>query len=134
MSDALAKRLNEYNNKRWKRSEALKIINEFVMSPLLVNMIENMNKVHKIAVCTDDSGVAILKFQCERSKKGGLWNKIKNFFSPYETCLSVYKENHLFICEYYKHGFFEVSEKIKIEYDEKLKDTFNAGLVVICRA
>lgn len=134
MSDALAKRLKEYNNKRWKRSEALKIINEFIMSPLLVGMIENMNKVHRVEMCEDDSGVAILKFQCERNKRRGLWNKIVRFFSPYETCLAVYKENHLFICEYYKHGFFEVSERIKTEYDTKLKDTFNDGFVVICRA
>ncbi len=134
MSSALEKRLNEYSSKRWKRSEALKIINEFVLSPLLVKMIENLNKVHKVKLCEDDTGVCKLKFLCEVSKKRGFWNWVSRLISPYETCLTVYKDNHIFICEYYKHGFFEVSDKIKHEYDDKLKAILGSEFVVVCRA
>jgi hypothetical protein len=134
MSSSLEMRLKEYGSKRWKRSEELKIINEFVLSPLLATMIESLNKVHKVQLCEDDKGVSRLKFQCEVSKKSGFWNMIGRWFCPYETCLVVYKDSHIFICEYYKHGFFEVSDRIKHEYDDKLKSMFNSEFVVLCRA
>lgn len=134
MSDALATRLKEYNSKRYKRSESLKIINEFILSHLLVEVIESLNKVHKVLMCEDDTGIYKLKLLCEKPKKSGFFNMIKRFFSPYEICLTIYKDNHLFICEYYKHSFFEISEKIKAEYESKLKDTFNSPIVIVCKA
>jgi len=134
-SDALAKRLLEYPNKRWQRTEAFNIINDFLLTPYLPLMIETLNKVHRIKVCTNEnSHVTSLKLQFERDKKPGFWNAIKRFFSVYETGVMVWHNGQLFLCEYYKHSFFEMCDKIKIDYDEKLKATFGCDFVIICRA
>lgn len=133
--DALAQRLKDYPEKHWKLNEAFCIINEFLLTPHLAEMIEVLNKVHRVKVCTTETNhVYKLKFQFERDKKPGLWNAIKRFFLRYETGVMVWHNEQLFVCEYYKHSFFEMCDKAKAEYDSKLRSTFGWDFVVVCRA
>lgn len=133
--DPLVLRLQKYQNKRWQRSESYNIINEFLLTPYLSSMIETLNKVHRIKVCADDNAsIKALKFQFERDKKPGFWSAIKWFFSPYETAVMISHNGQLFLCEYYKHSFFEMCDKIKTDYDTKLKPTFGCDFVLVCRA
>jgi hypothetical protein len=133
--DALSQRLREYPQKRWQRNEAFNIINEFLLTPYLPEMIENLNKVHRIKVCINEHNhITALKLQFERDKKPGLWNAIKRFFCHYETGVYVWYNGQLFLCEYYKHSFFEMCDKVKVEYDNKLKTIFGCDFVIVCRA
>jgi len=133
--DPLNRRLNEYHGKRFKLNEAYNIVNDFLLTPYLPSMIENLNKVHRIKVCTDENNcIHSLRFQCERDKKPGFWNWLKRLFRPYETCLKIWHNGQLFLCEYYKHTFFEMSDKVKVDYDVKLKPTLGYDLVVVCKA
>lgn len=133
--DALTKRLREYPSKHWKLNEAFSIINEFLLTPHLAEMIETLNKVHRVKVCTTEQNhIYKLKLQFERDKKPGLWNLIKRFFLWYETGVIIWYNEQLFVCEYYKHSFFEMCDKTKTEYDSKLKSVFGCDFVVVCRA
>lgn len=133
--DALTLRLRAYASKRWQRTESYNIINEYLMAPFLAGMIEALNKVHRIKVCTDENNhVSGLKLQCERDKKRGIWNAIKRFFCRYETAVTVWHNGQLFLCEYYKYTFFEFCDNMKITYDDKLKTTFGCEFVIVCRA
>lgn len=135
MVDPLTQRLRDYPSKRWQRSESYNIINEFLLTPYLPSMIETLNKVHRIIVCMNENNhTNALKFQFERDKKPGFWNAIKRFFSRYETAVMVWHNGQLFLCEYYKHSFFEMCDKIKSDYDIKLKLTFGCDFVLVCRA
>jgi hypothetical protein len=127
-------RLREYQGKRFKKDESYYIINDFLLTPYLPSLIETLNKVHRVKVCRPDNQVTALKLQFERDKKPGIWNAIKRFFSRYETVVMIWHNGQLFLCEYYKHSFFEMCDKIKIDYDEKLKPTFGSDFVVVCRA
>lgn len=133
--DALTKRLGEYQGKRFKLNEAFNIINEFLLTPYLPSMIESLNKVHRVRVCTDENNyIFALKLQCERDKKPGVWNWLKRFFCPYENCLKVWHNGTLFVCEYFRHSFFEMVDKVKTDYDIKIKPTVNQEFVVVCKA
>ena len=135
MVDPLLKRLNQYHSKRWKLNEAYNIINDFLVKPHLLSIIEISNKMHRTKFSyTAEGDISSLKFQCERSKKGGFWNWIKALLMPYETCIKISNSNQLFLCEYYKHSFFEVAEKIKSDYDTKIKATIPYDFVIVCRA
>lgn len=133
--DALTKRLNEYKSKRFKLNEAFNIINEFLLTPHLPSMIESFNKVYRIKVCADENNyIHTLKLQCERDRKSGIWNWLKRLFCRYETYLKVWHNGTLFVCEYFKHSFFEIADKVKTDYDMRIKPTVGYEFVVVCKA
>lgn len=135
VENTLALRLKDFPDKRWKTHEAYKIISEFLIAPKLAHMIETLNKVHRVQVHTAENGhIRCLSLQSEKDKKPGLWYNIKRFFAPYEDCVDIWANGQLFLCEYYKHSFFEFCDQIKVDYDANLKGVFGWDLVIVCRA
>lgn len=132
--DALTKRLREYPSKRFQVDECYKIINDFLLTPYLPAMIESLNKIHRIKVCQPDGKITALKLQYERDKKAGFWNWFKRLFSRYETGVMIWYNGQLFVCEYYKHSFFEMCDKMKVDFDAKMKSTLGCDFVLVCRA
>jgi hypothetical protein len=133
--DTLISRLANLPDKRWRRNEMFKIINDFLLSPSVAKLIEDNNKIHRAKICTNDGGgITALKIQYEKDKKPGFWNWLKRLFAPYATGVKIWHNEQLFLCEYYRHGFFSLCDTAKAEYDEKLKSTFGCDFVVVSRA
>lgn len=128
----LKERLVKFNSLKFKWNEMHKIIIDFLLTPKLVNLIDETGKVHKINEPKDKVGnVYHITLVVEKDKKTGFWNKLANVFNPWQRAIRIYRTNQIFICEYYKHRYFPLADKVHSEYNEKLKEVFGYDFVVL---
>src|SRR5580658_9839104 len=90
MSTPFEKRIANYVKLKYQWNEMFNLISEFIISPMLPNLIDVSNKVHEVYLVKDDnSQVVYLRLLMERDKKSGIWNKIVRFFSPMQTVVKI---------------------------------------------
>lgn len=132
--DALKDRLNKLPDKKWGINERFKIISDFLLSPLLPDLIELNNRLYSVKIHKNDgNSITHISIMYEKEKKSGILNKLIRLFSGWNTGLKVWcnSDGRMFICEYYKHSFFSVAENLKTAYYEKLHDVFNMEFVIV---
>jgi len=130
MSD-LATRLTSLNTKKFKSNEMYNIIRDFIVNPLIVEMIESNNQMHKVRIARDGSYITSLELVREKPKKYGLWYNICRAFNPWELVFEIRYNGGLFVCRYEKYGYLSLIDKMKEQYYDKLQKSFNCEFVVI---
>ena len=131
--DALTLRLNALVTKKFKINEMYNIIRDFMLNPLMAEMIEGNNRMHKVHASRDGAYITALKLLREKPKRAGFFYNLSRFFSPWETVLKIKHSNGIFVCEYSKYSYFTLVDKIKDEFDKKLEKPFGCKFVVINR-
>jgi hypothetical protein len=132
IDQALRSRLESLPAKRYKSHEQFKIVCEFLLSPLLPELIEGNNVMHRVHVSKRESRILSVSLQYEKSKKPGILYSLSRFFKPWKTGLSIKNDDYrMFVCEYYRYSYFALAERLKNLYYEKLHDAFHIGFAVV---
>jgi hypothetical protein len=128
----LKTRLESLPTKRWKSHEHFKIICEFMLSPLLPELIEGNNVMHRVHVSKTEGRILSVSLQYEKPKKPGMLYRLFRFFKPWKTGLKIKNDDYrMFVCEYYRYSYFALAEQLKNLYYEKLYDAFHVGFVLV---
>jgi hypothetical protein len=132
LEEALQTRLKSLPNKRYKSNEMFNIISEFLLSPLLPDIIELNNILHWV-VLNKDGNSSSIDIRYEKKKRSGLLSSLFWVFNRWGTGLRIKyeKDGQIFICSYYRHSFYSLAEQLKTAYYEKLHDAFHAGFVIV---
>lgn len=129
--EELQYRLKSLPAKRFKNSEMFKIIDEFLLSPLLPEIIECNNILHWVVMNKGGNGISSISVRYEKKKKQGIFGFFAWFLSSWGTGLKINGNGQMFICEYYRHSFFSLAEQLKTAYYERLYQSFNRGFVIV---
>lgn len=128
----LMQRLANLPAKRYKAHEQFKIICEFLLSPLLPELIEANNVMHRVHVSKTEGRILYVSLQYEKPKKPGMLYRLFKFFQPWKTGLKIKNDDYrMFVCEYYRYSYFALAEQLKNLYYEKLYDAFHIGFVLV---
>lgn len=133
LEEVLQTRLKNLPEKRYKSNEMFNIISEFLLSPLLPDIIELNNIMHWVVHNKNDNKSSSIDIRYEKKRKPGLVSYFSWIFNSWGTGLriSYEKDGQMFICSYYRHSFYSLAEQLKTAYYEKLHDAFHAGFVIV---
>jgi hypothetical protein len=129
-------RLESLTVKRYKSHEHFKIICEFLLSPLLPELIEANNIMHRVHVSkTSNDKIWHISLQSEKSKRPGFLYNLFRMLKPWKTCLIIKNDDYrMFVCEYCNYSYFALAEQLKATYYEKLYDSFHIGFAIVDKA
>jgi len=132
IDQALKERLESLPAKKWKSHEHFKIICEFLLSPLLPELIEANNVMHRVHVSKTEGRILSVSLQYEKPKKSGMLYRLFRYIKPWATGLSIKNDDYrMFVCEYYKYSYFALAEQLKNLYYEKLHGAFHVGFALV---
>jgi len=131
--DALTIRLGALAAKKFKVNEMYNIIRDFILNPLIAEIIQDNNRIHKVHASKDGAYISYLKLLREKPNRAGFFYNISKFFNPWESVLKIKHSNGIFVCEYSRYIYFTLVDKIKEEFDKKLEKSFSCKFVVINR-